>query len=130
MRLLAVDASTWWGGAALLDVYEGAPRLVADAGVHVEDSHAARLLPLVEGLLASAGWIKDSLDAYAATRGPGSFTGVRVGLGLVSGFALATSRPIAVFTIFRLIVKAALMFSLKTRASRTRVTISSDAHTS
>jgi tRNA threonylcarbamoyladenosine biosynthesis protein TsaB len=93
MRLLAIDASTWWGGAALLDVHEGAPRLVAEAGVHVEDSHAARLLPLVEGLLATAGWAQDSLDAYAAVRGPGSFTGIRVALGLVQGLALATSRP-------------------------------------
>jgi tRNA threonylcarbamoyladenosine biosynthesis protein TsaB len=93
MRLLAMDASTWWGGAALLDEHEGAPRVVAEIGVHIEDSHAARLLPIVEGLLATAGWPKSSLDAYAAVRGPGSFTGVRVGLGLMSGLALAASRP-------------------------------------
>jgi tRNA threonylcarbamoyladenosine biosynthesis protein TsaB len=93
MRLLAIDASTFWGGVALLEVVEGVPRLVAEIGVHVEDSHAARLLPLVEGLLATAGWPKGSLDAYAAARGPGSFTGVRVALGLMSGLALAAGRP-------------------------------------
>jgi tRNA threonylcarbamoyladenosine biosynthesis protein TsaB len=93
MRLLAIDASTWWGGAALLEVHEGGPRLVAEIGVHVEDSHAARLLPLVEGLLATAAWPRTSLDAYAAVRGPGSFTGIRVALGLMSGFALAAARP-------------------------------------
>lgn len=93
MRLLALDASTWWGGAALLETHEGVPRLVAEIGVQVEDSHAARLLPLVEGLLATAAWPKSSLDAYAAVRGPGSFTGVRVALGLVGGFAIATGRP-------------------------------------
>ena len=93
MRLLAIDASTWWGGAALLEVREGVPRLVAEIGVEVEGSHAARLLPLVEGLLATAGWPKSSLDAYAAVRGPGSFTGVRVALGLVSGFALVAGHP-------------------------------------
>jgi len=93
MRLLAIDASTWWGAAALLEVHEGTPRLVAEIGVHVEDSHAARLLPLVEGLLATAGWPRTSLDAYAAVRGPGSFTGIRVALGLVSGLVLVASRP-------------------------------------
>jgi tRNA threonylcarbamoyladenosine biosynthesis protein TsaB len=93
MRLLAIDASTWWGGVALLEVREGVPRLVAEIGVHVEGSHAARLLPLVEGLLATADWPRNSVDAYAAVRGPGSFTGVRVGLGLMSGFALVAGRP-------------------------------------
>jgi tRNA threonylcarbamoyladenosine biosynthesis protein TsaB len=93
MRLLAIDTSTWWGGAALLDVHDGGPRLVAESGALVESSHAARLLPLVDALLATAGWAKGSLDAYAAARGPGSFTGIRVGLGVISGLALATSRP-------------------------------------
>lgn len=94
MRLLALDASTWWGGAAVLEVHDGAPRLVAETGLHIESSHAARLLPMVEGLLAAAGWPRNSLDAYAAVRGPGSFTGLRVALGLMSGLALAASRPL------------------------------------
>ena len=93
MRLLALDGSTWWGGAALLDLHEGAPRIVAEIGIWIEGSHAARLLPMVESLLAAAGWPRGSLDAYAAVRGPGSFTGIRVALGLMSGLALASSRP-------------------------------------
>jgi tRNA threonylcarbamoyladenosine biosynthesis protein TsaB len=93
MRLLAIDTSTRWGGAALLDQREGTTRVVAEVGAFVEDSHAARTLPMVERLLALAGWPKSSLDAYAAVRGPGAFTGVRVALGLVRGLALATGRP-------------------------------------
>jgi tRNA threonylcarbamoyladenosine biosynthesis protein TsaB len=96
MRLLAVDTSTWWGGAALLErANDGSIRVVAECGVWVEDSHAARLLPAIEALLALAGWEKGALTAYAATRGPGSFTGIRVGLGLLTGLALATGRPCA-----------------------------------
>jgi tRNA threonylcarbamoyladenosine biosynthesis protein TsaB len=49
---------------------------------------------MVETLLATAGWPKNSLDAYAAVRGPGSFTGLRVALGLMRGLALAASRPV------------------------------------
>lgn len=93
MRLLCLDASTWWGGAALVEEHEGAPRVVAELGARVESSHAARLLPLVEALLATAGWPKGSLDAFAAVRGPGTFTGIRVGLSLVSGLAMAASKP-------------------------------------
>lgn len=93
MRLLAIDASTGWGGVALLEFEDGAAKLVAEIGVHVAGSHASRLLPLVEGLLTTAEWPKNSIDAYAAVRGPGSFTGVRVALGLMSGFALVAGRP-------------------------------------
>jgi len=92
MRLVAIDASTGWGGVALLEAGDGATQLVAEIGIDVDGSHAARLLPLVEGLLASAGWTRNSLDAYVAVRGPGSFTGIRVALGLVSGLALAAGR--------------------------------------
>jgi tRNA threonylcarbamoyladenosine biosynthesis protein TsaB len=94
MRLLAIDTSTWWGGVALLDrAPDGSIRVAAEGGVHVEDSHAARLLPMVEALLRLAGWDKADPAAYAATRGPGSFTGIRVGLGLLKGLALASGRP-------------------------------------
>lgn len=93
MRLLAIDASTFWGGAALLEWEGGSSRLIAETGLYVESSHAAQLLPLVDGLLATAGWQKGSLDAYVAVRGPGSFTGIRVALGLISGLALASERP-------------------------------------
>ena len=93
MRLLAIDASTWWGGAALLAANGETVALVAEIGLQSEDSHAARLLPAIEGLLASASWPKSSLDAYAAARGPGSFTGIRVALGLLQGLAAASGRP-------------------------------------
>ena len=93
-RLLAIDTSTWWGGVALVESRAGeSPRLAAEIGLYVEDSHAARLLPLIESVLALAGWSKTSLDVYVATRGPGSFTGIRVGLGVLRGLAIATGRP-------------------------------------
>jgi tRNA threonylcarbamoyladenosine biosynthesis protein TsaB len=93
-RIVALDASTWWEGIALLEATSaGGPQLVAEAGLLVRDSHAVHALALLDALLAEAGWSRSTVDAYAATRGPGSFTGLRVGLGTVRGLGLASSRP-------------------------------------
>jgi len=95
-RALALDTTTWWGGLALLEQEpDCSPRVVAELGLEVRDSHAARLLPAVELLLDHAGWERSSPELFVATRGPGSFTGVRVGLGTVHGLALATGTACA-----------------------------------
>lgn len=72
---------------------ESMPVVVAESSTLVVDSHAAGLLERIERLLAEAGWEKLEIDAFVATRGPGSFTGIRVGLGLLAGLGLATGRP-------------------------------------
>lgn len=55
--------------------------------------HSRRLMPAVEFLLASAGLAPAEVEAYAVTTGPGSFTGLRVGLATVQGLALAAGAP-------------------------------------
>jgi tRNA threonylcarbamoyladenosine biosynthesis protein TsaB len=93
-RVLAVDTSSWWGGAALVERdAAGTLATVAEIGVHVHHTHAVRLLGWADLLLAEAGWTRSDLDGYAASVGPGSFTGIRVGLGFLRGLAIATSRP-------------------------------------
>jgi len=94
-RVLALDTSTWWGGLALVS-QEGAgesPRVIAELGATIQGSHAGHLLPRAEWLLSLAGWSKEDPDAYVATRGPGSFTGIRVGLGTIQGLGVASGRP-------------------------------------
>ena len=92
-RILAIDTSTAWGGAALVELDSGEPRVVAEAGLAVPDALAARLLPMIDLLVAAVGWSRTSIDLYAAARGPGSFTGIRVGLGLLAGWAVASGAP-------------------------------------
>lgn len=94
-RVLAVDASTHWGAVALIEGNggRGADSIVAEFFVRVHKTHAVQLLPLLESALDLAGWDRDSVDAYAALRGPGSFTGIRVALGLVRGLGLASGKP-------------------------------------
>lgn len=107
-RIAALDTSTWWGGVALLEQRSAGaePDLIAELGFHVADSHAAHLLRWLELLLQEAGWPKSSLDVFAAARGPGSFTGIRVGLGTIHGLALATGRPCSAVTTLEALCEA------------------------
>jgi tRNA threonylcarbamoyladenosine biosynthesis protein TsaB len=106
-RALALDTSTWLGGLALVEAgADGEIRTVAELNVEVRDSHADHLLRRIELLLSEAGWSKSSIDLYAATRGPGSFTGLRVGLGTIRGLSLATGRPAVGVTTVRALAEA------------------------
>jgi tRNA threonylcarbamoyladenosine biosynthesis protein TsaB len=89
MMVLAVDTTSSLGSVALVDgsVLRGEERLTG------ADTHSLHLLPAIERLLASSGLDPLGLDAFAVTVGPGSFTGLRVGLSTVQGLALAAGRP-------------------------------------
>jgi len=108
MRLLALDCSSWCRGAALLDRDPaGLPRLVAEIGAPGErEARTEGLLGWVEKLLDQAGWSKSDLELFVATRGPGSFTGIRVGLGTIRGLSLATGRPCTGVTTLEAMVEA------------------------
>lgn len=91
MRLLAVETSTLAGGVALLD----GDRLRGECVLDVTATHSERLMPAIDRLLADAGWRPESLGGLAVAVGPGSFTGLRIGLAAVKGLALALGLPIA-----------------------------------
>lgn len=95
IRVVAIDTSTWWGGVALVQGAEAEhrPSTIAEAGLSVRGSHARHILTLLDVLLAEASWDRSTIDGFVATRGPGSFTGIRVALGTVRGLSLAASRP-------------------------------------
>jgi len=104
--MLAVDCSTWWGSVALIEASDEGPSLICDEGARVERSHSVEILEWVDRALAQAGWNKSQLDAFAATRGPGSFTGIRVGLGTVRGLSVATGKPVIGVTTLASIAEA------------------------
>jgi tRNA threonylcarbamoyladenosine biosynthesis protein TsaB len=90
MRVLGIETSSRRGSVAL---WENG-RLVASLAHEQPHAHAERMLPLVNSVLAEAGWGRGSLDRVAAGIGPGSFTGLRVGLALAQGLALGLGRPL------------------------------------
>jgi tRNA threonylcarbamoyladenosine biosynthesis protein TsaB len=88
MRILAVDTSTMAGGVALLE----SGRVLCDLRVDGHESHAPRLLTLIHQALSLAAVPLDSIDLFAASQGPGSFTGLRIGIATVLGLGHALQR--------------------------------------
>jgi tRNA threonylcarbamoyladenosine biosynthesis protein TsaB len=90
VRILGIETSTLRGSVALVE--DG--RTVAAADHSEPNAHAERILPLFDRLVAESGWAKASLDRIAVGIGPGSFTGLRVGIALAQGIALGLERPV------------------------------------
>ena len=88
MKILAVESSSKTASAALLEDRE----LIAESSVRT-DTHSAVLLPMIEDLLRAAKTSVGDLGFLAATVGPGSFTGVRIGVSTVKGLAFAGHIP-------------------------------------
>ena len=91
MRVLAVDTSTLAGGVALVD----GERLVAEYLLDVSVTHSERLLAAIDAVISDARWSPRDLQGLAVSVGPGSFTGLRVGISTVKGLALALGIPVA-----------------------------------
>jgi tRNA threonylcarbamoyladenosine biosynthesis protein TsaB len=91
MLTLAVDTTTPSGSAALLD--NG--RVMAEIGVEARVDHSVRLLAAVDHLLTACGLDIRQVEGFSLAAGPGSFTGIRVGLSTVKAFAFASNKPVA-----------------------------------
>ena len=91
MRVLALETSTLAGGVALVD----GEATVGEYTLNVRLTHSERLLAAVDRLLVDAGWTPADLDGLAVAVGPGSFTGLRIGLSTAKGLALASSLLVA-----------------------------------
>lgn len=89
MRILAIDTATEACSVALLN--DGTTR--ADFELCSRE-HTRRILPMVQNILAAGSLSLEQLDVLAFGRGPGSFTGVRIGIGIAQGLALGASLPL------------------------------------
>lgn len=90
MKLLSIDTTTMQGSVALTDG-EG---LIAQEQLGVPGTHSARLMASIEQMLFCSGWTLRDIQGIAVAVGPGSFTGLRIGLATVKGIALALDIPL------------------------------------
>lgn len=90
MRILALDTSTNVASVAILedDV------IIGEYSCNKGKTHSQRLMPMVENLLEKVGLSAKDMDAFAASIGPGSFTGLRIGVTTVKAMAFAAAKPV------------------------------------
>src|ERR1700687_2282120 len=96
MLILAIDTALDACAAGILDTDAG--RLIAQESQAMKRGHAEALMPLIARVIKEAGIAFASFDRIAVTTGPGSFTGLRVGLSAARGIALAANKPVVGLT--------------------------------
>ena len=90
MLVLGIDTATRTASIGLTDQ----ERIVGEFSLQVERVHSKRLMPMVDQLLTSAGLDVNQVEGIAVSAGPGSFTGLRIGMATAKGLAYALSIPL------------------------------------
>jgi tRNA threonylcarbamoyladenosine biosynthesis protein TsaB len=90
VRVLGIETSSVRGSVALLD----GDQILVESGHERENAHDASLRPLIEQALAEVGWSRNQLERIAVGTGPGSFTGLRVGIAYAQGIAEGLGVPL------------------------------------
>jgi tRNA threonylcarbamoyladenosine biosynthesis protein TsaB len=90
LKLLAIETSTMTGGIAIMD----GENFIAESRLNVRVTHSERLMKEIDHILRQAGMGIDDIDVFAVSIGPGSFTGLRVGLSTVKGFVYGSDKKV------------------------------------
>ena len=91
MKILAVECSATPASVAILEDN----KLIASAYTNVKLTHSQTLMPMIESTLSSSKTNINEIDGFAISNGPGSFTGVRIGISAIKGLAAANKTPCA-----------------------------------
>ena len=89
MKLLALDSTATAASCAILE--NGV--LKGEFFINTKLTHSQTLMPMVNALLKNTCIVPEEIDAFAVAAGPGSFTGVRIGIAAVKGMAMAAKKP-------------------------------------
>ena len=97
MKILAVECSAGPASAAIME--DG--KIISNAFCNVKITHSQTLVPMVECVLKAAGIELNEIDGFAVGAGPGSFTGIRIGISAIKGMAQAKKLPCAPVSTLR-----------------------------
>ncbi len=91
MKILAVDSSAKTASVAVTD----GETLISECFVNAGLTHSRTLMPMIDNALTQADMKIDDIDVFCVNAGPGSFTGIRIGVAAVKGLALCNDKPCA-----------------------------------
>jgi tRNA threonylcarbamoyladenosine biosynthesis protein TsaB len=106
MLILAADTSGKQGSIALAHCFDDGKCDVIEVVLLAGGTFSAQLVPQVAALLSKHGFKKQDIDAFAVASGPGSFTGLRVGLAAIKGLAEILRKPIATMSMLEAVAIA------------------------
>jgi tRNA threonylcarbamoyladenosine biosynthesis protein TsaB len=106
MPILAIDTSGQSGGITLAEADAGSFRLIESAAI-AGGTFSAQLIPTLAALLKKHGYGVKDLGGFVAASGPGSFTGLRVGLSAIKGLAETLHKPIATVSVLEALASLA-----------------------
>lgn len=90
MIIIALDTTAVTASVALLEN----ECVIASSSVHNKLTHSEKILPMIDEILKNSGYTIDDVELIAVSKGPGSFTGVRIGIATAKGLAFAKNVPI------------------------------------
>ena len=90
MRVIAIETATMVGSIAIID----AARVISEITLNARATHSERLMAAIDRLLGDSGLAIDDMDGVAVSIGPGSFTGLRIGLSAAKGLSYASGKPL------------------------------------
>ncbi len=88
MRILAVDTSAVSAGVAIIDEN----KILSECSTNTGLTHSRTLMPMIESALKNSEIALDSVDFFACSKGPGSFTGIRIGVAAIKGLSDGTGK--------------------------------------
>ncbi|MBU5590342.1 tRNA (adenosine(37)-N6)-threonylcarbamoyltransferase complex dimerization subunit type 1 TsaB [Clostridium sp. MSJ-4] len=89
MKVLSVDSSTETASVALIED----DKLLGEINFNYKKQHSVLLLSMIDNLLNSLSLDMDEIDGFVISKGPGSFTGLRIGMATIKGMSLASNKP-------------------------------------
>jgi tRNA threonylcarbamoyladenosine biosynthesis protein TsaB len=104
MLILAVDTSGKYGSLALVRFSDGAEEILQLVPIE-GGTFSAQLIPQISAVLQKCGLSKHDIDGFAIVSGPGSFTGLRVGLAVIKGLAEVLHKPIAAVSLLEAVAR-------------------------
>lgn len=93
MKVLGIDTSAVVSSCAVCEIGDN-PKVIASGSLNTKLTHSQTLVPFMESLLKNADIKLSDIDVFAVSAGPGSFTGLRIGVSVLKGMASALNKPV------------------------------------